>query len=121
MQVFLAQKMMINKANIRGKPVITATQVRPYAPPPIICLPNRDPQPPIPLPRFVCCFCLFQMLESMIKNPRPTRAECTDVANAVIDGTDCVMLSGETANGDYPIEAVTMMSKVRLHRTNPTQ
>ena len=77
-RIAVVQKDLMRRANMRAKPVITATQ----------------------------------MLESMTTNKRPTRAEATDVSNAIINGTDCVMLSGESAMGNYPVESVTMLAKI---------
>jgi len=77
-EIAVAQKFITRKANLAGKPVITATQ----------------------------------MLVSMTRNRRPTRAEATDVANAILDGTDCVMLSEESAMGQFPLESVQMLARI---------
>jgi pyruvate kinase len=89
-QMAVIQKRIMHEANMKAKPVITATQ----------------------------------MLESMTQNRRPTRAESTDVANAILDGTDCVMLSGESAMGKFPVEATDMLARIASYsepHINPTR
>ena len=76
-KVFIAQKWMVEKANLAAKPVIMANQ----------------------------------MLESMVKAPRPTRAEASEIATCILDGVDAICLNNETAHGDYPINAVNILSK----------
>jgi len=90
-QIAITQKELIARANLAGKPIITATQ----------------------------------MLESMVSSRLPTRAEATDVANAILDGTDCVMLSGESAMGKFPEEAVDTLARIAAetekHRARAAQ
>ena len=79
-KVYVAQKWMIEKANLAGKPVIVSTQT----------------------------------LDSMVKAPRPTRAEATDLANCILDGVDCIHLTDEVSKGDYPINAVTCLGRIAV-------